>query len=276
MQPRRLLRRRLLRRGRPRVQPRAEVPDHAGQDRDDDDRQHDQREVLLDERVPAEEVAGERARPHPQAPARNIERQEPAIGHPPQPGDERRERADDRHEPRHDDRLRPVALEERVRALDVLLLHEPRLLRLEDPRAEELADEVVAVVPHHRRTPQQAEQQRLVQRARPRQRPGRKQQRIAGQERRHDQARLAEDDHEQDEVGPRPVLLHQLEQAGVEVEDELGDEVPELPCGNPEWLGPARGPGLASGVRTGRRRRRPSPNSARLARRPVPLQSEAP
>jgi hypothetical protein len=55
------------------------------------------------------------------------------------------------------------------------------------------------------------------------QRAGDEQQRIAGQERRHHQAGLAEDDREQDEVDPAAVLLQQ----GGEMLVEMDDDVPE-------------------------------------------------
>ena len=56
---------------------------------------------------------------------------------------------------------------------------------------------------------------------------GGEQQRVAGQERRDNQAGLAEHDDEQDGVDPRPVTGDEFEQVGIDVEqkiDQLGHE----------------------------------------------------
>ncbi len=60
-----------------------------------------------------------------------------------------------------------------------------------------------------------------------RQRPSHEKQRVAGQERRHDETGFGKDDDEQDAVDPQPVLLHQKREMLVEVQhdvDELGQD----------------------------------------------------
>ena len=54
-----------------------------------------------------------------------------------------------------------------------------------------------------------------------RQGAGREQQRVAGQERRDDQARLGEHDQEQQGVDPDAIQLDELRQLGVKVEDKV-------------------------------------------------------
>ena len=46
-------------------------------------------------------------------------------------------------------------------------------------------------------------------------------QRVAGEERRHHQPRLAEDDEGEDRVGPHAVLLDELPEVLVEVQEEV-------------------------------------------------------
>ena len=60
-----------------------------------------------------------------------------------------------------------------------------------------------------------------VERAARRQRAGCEQQRITGQERGHDQPRLAEDDREQDRVQPRAVVGGEDREVLVEVQDDV-------------------------------------------------------
>src|SRR5262245_22792333 len=70
------------------------------QQRDEDHGDDREPEVLFDDGRIAEEVAEQPEAPDPQDAARNVERKEAWIAHAPDAGDERRERAHDRHEPR--------------------------------------------------------------------------------------------------------------------------------------------------------------------------------
>ena len=67
--------------------------------------------------------------------AEDVERQEAAVVHLADAGDDGRERAHERHEARDDDRLAAVALVELLRAQEVLAREEQRLLALEERRA---------------------------------------------------------------------------------------------------------------------------------------------
>ena len=85
------------------------------------------------------------------------------------------------------------------------------------------ADGVVHRVAGNRRRQQQNRGQPEVERAGRRQRAGRKEQRIARQKRRDDQAGLRKDDEEQDGVDPDAVVGHQLEQIAVDVKQEIDE-----------------------------------------------------
>ena len=73
--------------------------------------------LLLHDRQSAEEVAAEQERSTQATAADDVVDGERRVGHRADAGDERRERADDRHEAREDDRLAAVLLVELVRAL---------------------------------------------------------------------------------------------------------------------------------------------------------------
>src|SRR5262245_4575198 len=73
--------------------------------RDENHRDDREPEVLLDDRRVAEEVAEQAEAPDPQNASRDVEREEARIAHAADAGDERRERAHDRHEPREHDGL---------------------------------------------------------------------------------------------------------------------------------------------------------------------------
>ena len=80
------------------------------------------------------------------------------VGHVARAGNERHERSHDRHEPRDDDGLAAVLLEERMRLLEVLAVEEPvqpaaLIVRGEDPRPEAAADAVVDRIAEDRRRP---------------------------------------------------------------------------------------------------------------------------
>src|SRR5262245_59296975 len=101
--------------------PIAEHFEHRGEDRDDDDGQDHQLEVLLDDRLAAELPAGHQEEEHPGHSARDIEEREPCIAHSADTGDKRGEGTDDRYEARQDDRLAAVSLV-KLLGLDQVLL----------------------------------------------------------------------------------------------------------------------------------------------------------
>src|SRR5687767_4918658 len=89
----------------------------------DSDRQHREQdhgddrqpEVLFDDRRVAEEIAEQTEAPDPQDSAGDVEREKLRIAHAADAGNERRERANDRHELREHDSLAAVHLVEVLR-----------------------------------------------------------------------------------------------------------------------------------------------------------------
>src|ERR671911_1926123 len=194
---------RVFNRGRPALSPGQPQLARDRQERDRHHRQDGELEVLLDHVDLAQEVAEQRDADRPQEAADHVERDERAVVHARDTGDDRGERAHDRDEPGQDDRLGAVLVEEGVRLLDVLLLEEARVGAAEDRRArpapEQVADLVAGNRGHERADEQEPERevQRLVDARRARcQEPGREQQRVAGQEEADQQPRFGEDDGE--------------------------------------------------------------------------------
>ena len=97
---------------------------------------------LGDPRDEPDQVAEHRQTEAPEQGADEVVERVLALVHVADAGRDRRERADDRHEAGEDDRESAEALEERVRALDVLDAEEAGFLALEDRRAALVADEV--------------------------------------------------------------------------------------------------------------------------------------
>ena len=87
------------------------------------------------------------------------------------------------------------------------------------------ADPVVDVVADDRGRRQEPEKKPRIQRSECREAPGGKEQRIARQERQHHQSGLAEDDQEEDAVGPRAVVVNDPAQVPVEMQDEVDEGV---------------------------------------------------
>ncbi len=148
-------------------QSRPDRVDDARHERHEDDRDHQQLEVLLHERDVPEEVARGEEQRHPSEGAEDVEQREPRPVHPAHARHEGRERADEREEPRERDRLAAVPLEELVRLLDVLRLDEPApLLRSDHSASELVADPVVHPVAENRRDEQHDPQDAPVERVR--------------------------------------------------------------------------------------------------------------
>ena len=119
-------------------------------------------------------------------------------------GHKRRTSADDGHEPRQDYCFSAVTFEELFGAAQVIDFQQAHFPG-ESPGAYGAADRVVERIAENRCGGEQYKGRDRLQRARSvhcRQRADRKEQRIAGQERRDHEAGLGEDDHEQDEVYP--------------------------------------------------------------------------
>src|SRR5262249_42255584 len=153
-----------------------------------------------------EQIAAGDEQPDPEHRPRHTEREESQVAHTSHTGDEGRKRTYDRNEPRDDYGLSAMTRVEGFRALERPTVEAPPLPRC-DVLTEQTADPVVAIVaaerggdesdleqldPHVRRCPDRARSE---------------QQRVSGEERRHDESGLAEDDQKQDEIGPQPEVL---------------------------------------------------------------------
>ncbi len=199
------------------------IADGQRRQRQGDDRQDHQRQVVLDERQIPEPVARQRQREDPDAAAQEVHGDEARIGHAPHPGDEGGEGTRDRQEARDDDRLAAVRFVIGVGLVERRPVEEARLLPAEHLRPEIMADPVIDVVAENRRRQQHRAQHRDVHAAGGRQRSGDEQQRIAGQERRHHEAGFHEDDQEQDGVDPRAVVGEQHRQMLVQVKHDVDE-----------------------------------------------------
>src|SRR5688572_20655184 len=186
------------------------------QQRDQDHADDREPEVLLDDGRIAEEEAQKPEAPDPNDAAEDVEREKARIVHSPDAGDERRERAHDRHEAREHDGLAAVHLVEALRPQEMLSLQPPTVLR-EHARPDRTADEVVRVVADDRGGRQQRQDADDVDDASGRECADGEQQGIARQERRHDNARLEKDDQEQQRVDPGAVRGGELEEMAIDV-----------------------------------------------------------
>ena len=181
----------------------------------------DERQVLLDPRDVAEQIPRIDQRRDPEYGADDVEAQEAAVRHARDPGEERREGPDDRHETADDDRDAAVFVVERLRLAQVLLPEPARIRPLEDFRADVASDRVVGRIAEDRRDHEQGHEYVNVE---PRGRhhgAGDEQDRVAGQERKDDEPRLGENDREQQSVEPRSVLTRDARQRLVEREQRV-------------------------------------------------------
>ena len=107
--------------------------------------------------------------------------------------------------------------------LDEVLVFQKPGIDAEGPGADDPADPIVDRVAEHRGNHQQGQQHHDVERigVERRHRPGCEEQRIARQEGRDHEAGLAEDDREQEHVGPRAPDVEDLVQLFVEVEEKI-------------------------------------------------------
>jgi hypothetical protein len=118
-----------------------------------------------------------------------------------------------------------VLLVELLRADQVLPLH-PAKGAAERARPDRATDTEVHLVPQHCGEHQQQPHECRVQRAgliHRSERTDREQQRVPGQNRRHDQSGLAEDDQEQDRVDPEVIVGDELGEMLVEMQDEVDE-----------------------------------------------------
>jgi hypothetical protein len=106
-------------------------------------------------------------------------------------------------------------------ALEILGIEPARLPVLEQARAEEAPNRIIAGVSGYCGDGQKNHQQMYIDPAQRCERPGHEQQRISGQERRDHQPGFAEDDQEQDHIDPRPVVPDQRAEMAVEMQGKV-------------------------------------------------------
>ena len=124
----------------------AQPGDDAGQDGDDDDGEHHQRQILAHHRQVAEEVTGQHEQPDPEQAAGEAEGQKAGIGHVSDAGHEWREGAQDRQEAGEQNGLAAVAVVEVAGTVEVLAIEQPRVGVAEHAWSEVVADPVIGVV----------------------------------------------------------------------------------------------------------------------------------
>ena len=150
------------------------------------------------------------------------------VGHASDAGDKRCERPHDGHEAGEDDGLAAMAGVEVVGLVEILAAENARVGIGKQLHAEEMADGVIDGVSQYGGEDQQCHQQVDVHFAHGRNGTGNKQERVARQERRDDQAGFGKHDQEQDQVDPGAVGGNQLEQMLVDVQHEVDDEADEF------------------------------------------------
>ena len=149
---------------------------------------------------------------HPQDAADHVKGQELAVGHAPYASHRRRERADDGHEPREDDGLAAVLLKKFVGTLQMLFAEKKGILFAEDLGSREITDGVTDAVPHHRRGHEQKGQPADIQLPLGGDQSRRDQQRVPGQEKTGEDARLTKnDDRDADIAAPGDQFIQMME-----------------------------------------------------------------
>lgn len=216
----------------PGFHPGAQHFDDGGKDRDDDDGDDEQLEVMLYERQVSEKVACIAEQRHPGGSADQVEQHEAGVMHSAHSGDERCESTDDGHEPRENDGFAAVFFVERLRLVYVALLENPGIRIAEEPAAEEVADHVVAGVAGYGGGEEDQHEEVYFERhaGQGRNSPCDEQQRVAGQERGDDQPGFAEDDEEQDGVCPQVVVLDDTDEVLIDMQNEIQQKLHKLLC----------------------------------------------
>ena len=129
----------------------------------------------------AEEIAAQHQARDPHDRSRHVVEEEPAVGHPPDPGHERREGPHDGDEARDHDGLGSVALVELVGAREMLAVQEAHPLLPEHARAHPRSDRVVDAVAQDRGGDQQRHHEPQIQGPEGREGAHREQERVPGQ-----------------------------------------------------------------------------------------------
>ena len=192
--------------------------------------EQDEVDVVLDERRDrrdeADQVAEHREPEAPQDRADEVVERVAPPRHVADAGSDRGEGAHDRHEPGEDDGEPAVFLEERVRAVDVLLAEQARVFPLEDRRTALVADVVPDLAAEERgetdeqRDPPDAQTEDTVRErvGRVREQPRDHEQRVARQQETDQQTGLGEDDETHHQQCPGACAFD--DGRGVEPRDE--------------------------------------------------------
>src|SRR5262245_1377078 len=176
----------------------AEVPDDTGQQRQGVHHGDDDVDVAIDVGDDAaEEVAEQRHAAYPADAADDVEGDESPVLHLADPSHHRRERADDRHEAREDDRLAPVSLVEGLCPQQMGAAKEQGVVAREQPWPGARADVVAELIPHNRRERDRHQEGAQVEPTGAGKDPGGDEKRIAGQEEPDHQTGLREHDPDQ-------------------------------------------------------------------------------
>lgn len=221
----------------------AEHADDHRYQRQQDDEHYQQRQVFLDERYVAEEVAQGYEAADPQDGAEYAEPEEARVRHLGDAGDERCEGPQDRQKARQGHGFAAVLVVEIVGFLQVVAAEDFRVGVAEQALPGRSSDHVVGAVTQDGREHQQAAQQYRVHAAACGDGAGDKQQGITRQEGHDHQAGFAKDNQEQNGVDPHSVVSHQHVEVHVEMQDKV--ERVEIHGGHLcEWPGSA---GLCGG-----------------------------
>lgn len=145
-------------------------------------------EILLDPGRVAEEKAAPNEQRHPQQAAGQVKGEVDAVGHAPEAGDEWHEGPDDGNKSGQDDGGFAVALEKFVRPRDVMRFNE--FVVRSQLGADGPADPVVHIIAKDRRSQQDEPNPHDFQRTERCHGPGRKEERVAREERRDDETRF--------------------------------------------------------------------------------------
>lgn len=181
--------------------------DNRWDERDEDDAENDDGEMLFHRRQIAEEVATEDKDRRPEKIATDTIGQKTRIGHATDTRDKWRKGTNDRHKSGNDNGFAAVLFVELVGFLQVFFLDKPGLLSLQDLVADQFADVIVGVVSDNRCAENQDEDELDVQRSSACEGSRSKQQRIARQDRCHHQTSLTKNHQKQQRVGVCAISL---------------------------------------------------------------------
>ena len=181
--------------------------------------------MLLDDGDVAEEISHQDQRGNPQQGAEDAEREKPQIIHAADARHERRERAEDRHEARDDDRLAAVLFVKLVRALQMFFIQKARCFTAEHARPDKAANPVISRISANRRGIHNRQQPLQVERSQRRKRARRKQQRIPRQKWKNHETGFAEQHNEQEQISHSAIIANDLAEVLIQMHEEINEAV---------------------------------------------------